>query len=246
MVRAEGIDVSAHQTETPNLTGLDFLFARATYGDFPDQHYQRHIDVARHAGLVVGAYHFGRSTPSGAEQARAFLAAAGKVDLYVLDKEADRTRDGVVHPPMTDDQAKEFIATVKAAGHRCGLYHSLSGFPMNLGQDWNWVAAWRLTAPDMAWRFWQYTGGPLDKDRFYGDRSTLRAFAGYPSPAPPPIRPALTYTVRAGDTLSKIAIKFHVPGGWKMIYNLNRRAIGPNPNLIHPGLKLKLPAGSHR
>ncbi|NKQ26573.1 M23 family metallopeptidase [Streptomyces galbus] len=49
-----------------------------------------------------------------------------------------------------------------------------------------------------------------------------------------------TYTVRAGDYLSKIAAEQHVPGGWKKLYQDNREAIGGNPSLIHPGLKLSL------
>jgi nucleoid-associated protein YgaU len=49
-----------------------------------------------------------------------------------------------------------------------------------------------------------------------------------------------TYTVKSGDTLSAIASRFHISGGWSNLYNLNRHVIGGNPNLIHPGQKLKL------
>jgi LysM repeat protein len=48
------------------------------------------------------------------------------------------------------------------------------------------------------------------------------------------------YTVRAGDSLSKIASQFHVSGGWQTLYSHNRAAVGSNPNLIHPGLRLKV------
>lgn len=48
------------------------------------------------------------------------------------------------------------------------------------------------------------------------------------------------YTVRAGDSLSKIASQFHVAGGWQKLYANNRGAVGSNPNLIHPGLRLKI------
>jgi murein DD-endopeptidase MepM/ murein hydrolase activator NlpD len=51
-----------------------------------------------------------------------------------------------------------------------------------------------------------------------------------------------TYTVKAGDTLSKIADANHVQGGWKALYELNKDVVGSNPNLIQPGMKLKLPA----
>ncbi|MFD8963698.1 peptidoglycan DD-metalloendopeptidase family protein [Streptomyces sp. NPDC059568] len=50
------------------------------------------------------------------------------------------------------------------------------------------------------------------------------------------------YTVVAGDSLSKIAKKQHVHGGWHKLYADNREAVGPNPSLIHPGLKLTIKA----
>ncbi|MDT0391573.1 M23 family metallopeptidase [Streptomyces dubilierae] len=51
---------------------------------------------------------------------------------------------------------------------------------------------------------------------------------------------ARTYTVRAGDYLAKIADDQNVSGGWKKLYSDNRDAVGDDPSLIHPGLKLSL------
>ncbi|MGW7542751.1 M23 family metallopeptidase [Streptomyces sp. NPDC054770] len=48
------------------------------------------------------------------------------------------------------------------------------------------------------------------------------------------------YTVVPGDWLAKIAREQHVPGGWHRLYADNRQAVGDNPSLIHPGLKLAL------
>ncbi|WP_149181685.1 LysM peptidoglycan-binding domain-containing M23 family metallopeptidase [Streptomyces sp. TRM49041] len=50
------------------------------------------------------------------------------------------------------------------------------------------------------------------------------------------------YTVVAGDYLAKIAYNKNVKGGWKKLYADNREAIGDDPSLIHPGLKLTLGA----
>lgn len=50
-----------------------------------------------------------------------------------------------------------------------------------------------------------------------------------------------TYVVQPGDTLSGIAAKLHIPAGWEAIFKLNRDVIGPNPDVISPGEKLKLP-----
>jgi len=47
--------------------------------------------------------------------------------------------------------------------------------------------------------------------------------------------------VRSGDTLSAIAARFAVRGGWPALYAANRKAIGPDPNLLRSGTVLMLP-----
>ena len=66
-----------------------------------------------------------------------------------------------------------------------------------------------------------------------------------PAPAPstagdaPPA--ARTYTVAAGDNLSKIAKRFYGDANkWKRIFEANRDTI-KNPDLIQPGQGLKIP-----
>jgi LysM repeat protein len=51
----------------------------------------------------------------------------------------------------------------------------------------------------------------------------------------------MKYVVRSGDTLSGIAAEFAVRGGWPTLYAANRRAIGPDPDIIHAGTVLVLP-----
>jgi resuscitation-promoting factor RpfA len=48
------------------------------------------------------------------------------------------------------------------------------------------------------------------------------------------------YTVRRGDTLSRIASRKHVAGGWHRLYRINKSTIGRNPGLIRPGQRLVL------
>ncbi|MDX6335575.1 MAG: hypothetical protein QOG05_2915 [Streptosporangiaceae bacterium] len=72
-----------------------------------------------------------------------------------------------------------------------------------------------------------------------------------PSPAATPSKksapsqtattPALTYVVQYGDTLSGIAARFHIRGGWPPLYTSNLKAIGWNPNVIRPGTELVIP-----
>jgi resuscitation-promoting factor RpfA len=73
-----------------------------------------------------------------------------------------------------------------------------------------------------------------------------KAAAPVKAPAKPPAKPPAkstaggSYTVKPGDSLSKIAAQFKVSGGWEALYKLNQHTIGANPNLIHPGQKLTL------
>lgn len=49
-----------------------------------------------------------------------------------------------------------------------------------------------------------------------------------------------TTVVRSGDTLSKIAQRLHVTGGWQRLFAANPAV--SNPNVIHVGQRLHLPA----
>ncbi|MBE7897839.1 LysM peptidoglycan-binding domain-containing protein [Paenibacillus polymyxa] len=50
-----------------------------------------------------------------------------------------------------------------------------------------------------------------------------------------------TYTVKSGDSLSKIAkLELGDSSQWSRIYQLNKKTIGKNPNAIKPGQKLVL------
>ncbi|QPP05593.1 peptidoglycan DD-metalloendopeptidase family protein [Streptomyces bathyalis] len=54
-----------------------------------------------------------------------------------------------------------------------------------------------------------------------------------------------TYEVVGGDSLSAIAEKHEVKGGWPGLYERNRKTVGGDPDLILPGQQLRLD-GTHR
>src|SRR6201992_3472029 len=58
-----------------------------------------------------------------------------------------------------------------------------------------------------------------------------------PGPATP-----VRYTVAAGDSLSAIAARFGVRGGWPALYAANRAAVGPDPGAIQAGTRLAIPS----
>jgi len=49
-----------------------------------------------------------------------------------------------------------------------------------------------------------------------------------------------TYTVQHGDNLSAIGAKYGI--SWHAIYEANKDLIGDNPDVIHPGQELVIPA----
>jgi nucleoid-associated protein YgaU len=52
-----------------------------------------------------------------------------------------------------------------------------------------------------------------------------------------------TYTVDSGDSLWAIAKQELGDGNrWREIYEANKETIGKNPDLIHPGMVLKIPS----
>ena len=70
---------------------------------------------------------------------------------------------------------------------------------------------------------------------------TLASTPGVAAAGATAARPAARYAVQPGDTLSGIAARFAVRGGWRALYAANRRVIGPDPDVIHPGTVLVLP-----
>ncbi|OEJ98315.1 peptidoglycan-binding protein [Streptomyces thermolilacinus SPC6] len=49
------------------------------------------------------------------------------------------------------------------------------------------------------------------------------------------------HTVEPGDSLSAMARRFRVAGGWQAVYEANRDVVGPDPDLIRPGQLLAIP-----
>lgn len=184
----KGIDIAKYQTTTPPLAGLAFVVLRATIATTVDTMYATHYEAARKAGVVVMAYHYGYPASSGASvsaQVTKFLGVAKDADFLWLDQE---------QLGFDDAQATEFIRLVRAAGRKCGLYHSSSGFG-GVDADAQWVADWRtmsvnaghpLTADGSAefpgWDLWQYQGSPLDLD-YLNPATTLKALLAPAAPA---------------------------------------------------------------
>ena len=70
---------------------------------------------------------------------------------------------------------------------------------------------------------------------------TLASTLGAATASVTAARPAARYVVQPGDTLSGIAARFAVRGGWPALYAANRPLIGSDPDVVHPGVVLVLP-----
>ncbi|WUI52273.1 LysM peptidoglycan-binding domain-containing protein [Streptomyces sp. NBC_00414] len=46
------------------------------------------------------------------------------------------------------------------------------------------------------------------------------------------------------ESLSSIARRYRLKGGWQALYKLNRRTVGAHPNILNVGTMLRLPAGA--
>jgi LysM repeat protein len=86
----------------------------------------------------------------------------------------------------------------------------------------------------------EFMGSPADADRMTA-RAVKEIRQQKPAVAKTPAPVAHRYTVKTGDSLSEIVTTQHLGCDWQELYKLNRKLIGPDPDLIRPGQVLVLP-----
>jgi LysM repeat protein len=91
------------------------------------------------------------------------------------------------------------------------------------------------------WQWALKTNGRHDMKRFFVAALAITLLAITVTAVSANQQPAstVTYVVKPGDTLAKIARQFCT--SWNEIYYLNRATIGPNPNHLTPGTVLVVP-----
>lgn len=229
-----------------------------------DEQFERNYQEAKKVGIPVGAYHYcyARNIEEAKEEAEFFLSVIkGKQFEYpvILDLE-DKNQDGINRAALTD-MAIAFLDMVEKAGYYAMLYSNKHWLENKLDYERLkrfdiWLAQW---AKEPTWKgnygIWQYTSdgsvsgiqGRVDMNISYLDYPTIIKNAGLngfgkpaaqPKPEPPsrnePVK-EIVYTVKKGDTLSKIAALFKT--AVSKLVQINKIK---NPDLIFPGQKIKI------
>jgi GH25 family lysozyme M1 (1,4-beta-N-acetylmuramidase) len=203
-----GIDVSHYQgsinwTSVRN-AGIQFAYIKATEStNYKDPTFNANYVNAYNAGVIRGAYHFGRpAASSGAAQAN-YLAsnggawsADGRTLPAALDLEAGCA--GLSQGAMVN-WIRDFYNTYKARTGRDVVIYTAAGWWSSCTGNSSafrpltplWVASWTsASSPTIpggfgAYTFWQYTStgsvpgisGNVDRDVFNGSRDRLIALA---------------------------------------------------------------------
>lgn len=171
-----GLDISHWQDPTPSLTGIGFVFVKATQGDsFVDPAYTTHAGHILSRGVELASYHWAIFDDPFDAQARFYVAHSAQAKALAIDNEVLRDSLGrAIKRKMTVSETTALIAATKRADslHRLvGLYMNewdyIQGGYRVCGQDFVWLAKWSVSPPAAAWDIWQYSngGGKLDRDR---------------------------------------------------------------------------------
>lgn len=212
-----GLDISHHQDLGLNLAqcrreGIEFVFLKSSEGaSFVDSAFAANLAEARAAGMLVGAYHYVRSSAPASDQA-AWIARTVPRDVpVILDVEANS--GGVA-------LTRDLVNRLRAAGYRVPLLYlprwywqqigspSLAGLPPlwssrypdntvgTLGDEWSHVPTSYWTGYgglDVA--VLQFTSSvriaghqPIDANAYRGTRGQLAALLGYTSEEDHPVK----------------------------------------------------------
>lgn len=213
MTRTLGLDVSKFQGHVPWKAcydeGVRFVFIKATEATgYTDPMFLEHVEGARKAGMLIGAYCYFWPSRDPIGQAKFFHATAGSLGLDlppVLDFE---DRKGVEGPwairaasrwlqeteRLWDKQAimysyPSFLSALKASDDRDKETHKA------LGTRDLWIAHYTkaepfVPAPWAEWKFWQFDGDKgrrlpngvdADYNWFAGSEDDLRVYCGLPT-----------------------------------------------------------------
>jgi len=237
VVSAQGIDVSGFQPPLNNqtLSGLSFAFCKATEGlRIVDPYLSWNWQAIRSAGKVRGAYHE-FAAGSAVEQASFFVNAVRPHGVRPGDVFAIATGD---RPEITSTMIKECCELVsELIGPHCPvLVHAdlsvarslptCTGFPL-------WIACEGIPPADVrpwdAWRFWQCSVRPADRDAYSRDAyngtaedldTWIRGYASGAASPPVASRPPASWQEEMMKSLPTLDLGTHDPPDARMVHRV--------------------------
>ena len=249
----EGIDVSVYQGEIDfeavREDGVEAVYIRSGFGSGGvDPNFEQNRRGAAGVGLHYGFYHYMEAaTPEEARaEARHFaalIAGTGYDCRPVLDFEVDQDLSDARVSAVVGAFLEELEALtgmepmLYADAYEAGrLDPALAAYPL-------WLAQWEVEEPSLTgtaweeWTGWQYT----DKGRVAGIQGDGVRDLFQEDVLLAGERPWFTYTIRWGDTLWALSIRYGTT-----VEELARLNDIPDPNLIYAGETLKIPEGGPR
>ncbi|WP_092627600.1 GH25 family lysozyme [Actinopolyspora mzabensis] len=202
---AHGIDVSNHngpiQWNKVAASGEHYAFVLATDGgNFTNPMFDQQFNGAKNAGMLAGAYHFGRPTGSAVGQADRLLNTVGSTDdgktlPPVLDLEVSPNGGGCYGKTsgQLHSWTQSFLDRVKSKTGQDAIVYASPSFwsscmagSQAFSENPLWLASYGVPQPSVfggwdAYSFWQYTNkgsvpgitGPVDRNLFQGSGSDL-------------------------------------------------------------------------
>lgn len=260
-----GLDISNHQRGLDlNNISYDFVIMKATEGGhFVDTTCDTFYQQAKKAGKLRGTYHYANGG-NPIDEARYYLKAiAGYIGDSIMCLDWEGTNNPVFNSGKDRSWVRSWCDYVfEKTGVKPIIYTSASyiGLVQGIGYDL-WIAQyadmqivkgyivkpWNEGAYTCAIR--QYTGngrltgwtGALDLDKFYGDKNAWIKLCGKRVQTAETVNPSVggkkdtTYTVKSGDTLGGIALRYGTT--WQRLAEINCLS---NPDLIYPGQVIKV------
>ena len=240
--------------------GIEIVYIKASEGtNYKDPYFDVNYQNAKNNGLKVGFYHFltAINTEEAEEQAKFFASVISKKVpdcKLVLDYEVF----GGVPATQINQIARTFLETTKKLTNKdvllySDLYNSRTVFSKGLAQDYQlWVANYtssqNLQNANSNWKNWigwQYSStGIISGINGYVDRDvyTKEIFLSDKTEIPENNNSnnveninteSIYYTVKSGDTLSSIALRYGTT-----VSEISKLNNIQNVNLIYPGERL--------
>lgn len=261
----QGIDISSWQRyvnfyDVKN-SGIEIVYIKSSEGTkYIDPYFETNYKNAKSNGLKVGFYHYviARNTSQARAEANFFakVVSGKQADCKLA---MDFENFGNLSTYEINEISKVFLQTLQSTTKTTPIVYSnaysartifssaLTSYPL-------WVANYGVSSPEPNgkweyWTGWQYTStgrvngisGNVDKNIF-----TNNIFIDTTSSLPTQndsnntANNLITYTVKKGDTLSHIALKYGTTVN--SIVSLN--PFIKNPNLIYPGQVLTISSDS--